>query len=59
MKLHGIKAKTKRPFRVMTDGIHSVPVAPDLLQRDFSRASRQVWTTDISYSTPSRRSPPV
>jgi len=50
MKLHGIKAKTKRRFKVTTDSNHSLPVAPDLLQRDFSPARPdQVWTTDITY----------
>lgn len=49
MKLHGIKAKTKRRFKVTTDSNHSLPVAPDLLQRDFSPARPdQVWTTDIT-----------
>ncbi|WP_085953580.1 MULTISPECIES: IS3-like element ISBxe1 family transposase [Burkholderiaceae] len=50
MKLHGIRAKTKRRFKVTTDSNHSLPVAPDLLQRDFSPARPdQVWTTDITY----------
>ncbi|MFX1670702.1 IS3 family transposase [Paraburkholderia sp. A2WS-5] len=50
MKLHGIKARTKRRFKATTDSSHNLPVAPNLLQRDFSPAKPdQVWTTDITY----------
>jgi putative transposase len=50
MKLHGIKARTKRRFKATTDSKHDLPVAPNLLQRDFSPAKPdQVWTTDITY----------
>jgi transposase InsO family protein len=50
MKLHGIKARTKRRFKATTDSKHNLPVAPNLLQRDFSPAKPdQVWTTDITY----------
>jgi transposase InsO family protein len=49
MKLHGIRAKTKRRFKVTTDSRHNLPVAPNLLQRDFSPARPdQVWSTDIT-----------
>jgi transposase InsO family protein len=51
MKLHGIKAKTKRRFKATTDSNHGLPVAPDLLQRDFSPARPdQAWSTDITIS---------
>ncbi|MBN3793301.1 IS3 family transposase [Burkholderia sp. Ac-20353] len=50
MKLHGIKARTKRRFKATTDSRHNLPVAPNVLQRDFSPAKPdQVWTTDITY----------
>lgn len=50
MKLHGIKARTKRRFEATTDSKHNLSVAPNLLQRDFSPAKPdQVWTTDITY----------
>ncbi|MCC8406025.1 IS3 family transposase [Paraburkholderia sp. MMS20-SJTN17] len=50
MKLHGIKARTKRRFKATTDSRHNLPVAPNLLQRDFSPTKPdQVWTTDITY----------
>ncbi|MGF6483489.1 transposase InsO family protein [Paraburkholderia sp. JPY419] len=50
MKLHGVKAKTKRRFKATTDSNHNLPVAPNLLQRDFSPGGPdQVWSTDITY----------
>ena len=50
MKLHGIKARGKRKFVVTTDSNHHLPIAPNLLERDFTaRQPDQVWTTDITY----------
>jgi len=38
------------PFKATTDSNHSLPVAPDLLQRDFSPARPdKAWSTDITY----------
>ena len=50
MRLAGIQAKTKRRFRCTTDSRHNLPVAPNLLNRDFSilRVNR-IWLTDITY----------
>ena len=50
MALHGIRAKTKRKFKATTNSAHRLPVAPNLIARDFSPAlPNQVWTTDITY----------
>ena len=50
MAQHGIRAKTKRKFKATTDSNHKLPVAPNLIARDFSPAlPNQVWTTDITY----------
>lgn len=50
MKKHGIRAKTKRKFRVTTDSKHKLPVAPNLLARNFSPAKpNQTWAGDITY----------
>jgi transposase InsO family protein len=47
---HGIRAKGKKKFVVTTDSRHHLPVAPDLVQRQFSpEAPNQVWTGDITY----------
>ena len=50
MKKNGIRAKTKRKFRVTTDSKHNLPIAPNLLERNFSPEKRdQVWASDITY----------
>ena len=45
MQQHGIKAKTKRKFVVTTDSRHSLPVAPDLVQRRFNPEAPDAKTT--------------
>ena len=50
MQKHGIRARCKRKFVVTTDSKHGLPIAPDLLQRNFSPAApNRVWTGDITY----------
>lgn len=50
MKLHGIRARGKRKFKATTDSAHGLPVAENLLNREFSPAApNRVWTSDISY----------
>lgn len=50
MAEHGIRAKTKRKFVVTTDSKHSLPVAPDLVQRRFTpQAPNQLLCGDITY----------
>jgi putative transposase len=45
-----IAAKSRRKFRCTTDSRHNLPVAPNLLARDFSPAAKnQSWVTDITY----------
>jgi hypothetical protein len=48
----------KRPYRVTTDSAHHKPIAPNVLDRrvDGWRVN-QAWVADITYSTPSQRSP--
>jgi transposase InsO family protein len=49
MREHGIRARHKRRYRV-TDSTHGIPVAPNLLNRNFAPAApNEVWTTDITY----------
>jgi len=61
MQQHGIRARGKRRFRIATtDSRHDLPIAPNLLDRNFAAARpNQVWVPDITYSTPSQRSPPL
>ena len=50
MKKHGIRAKTKRKFRVTTDSNHKQPVASNLLNRNFSpEKPNETWASDITY----------
>jgi len=50
MKLHGIKARGKRKYVVTTDSRHNLPIAPNLLNRNFQPAlPNTVWTGDITY----------
>ena len=50
MQLHGVRARGKRKFVVTTDSKHKLPIAPNLLQRNFTAcAPNQVWSSDITY----------
>lgn len=50
MQQHGIRAKSKRKFAVTTDSGHSLPVAPDLVQRRFTlEVPNRLWSGDITY----------
>lgn len=50
MQLHGIKARGKRKYKATTDSNHGLPVAPNLLNRQFRvHAPDRVWTSDITY----------
>ena len=50
MRENGITAKRVKKFRQTTDSRHSLPVAENVLGRNFSVARPdEVWTTDITY----------
>jgi putative transposase len=51
MQQHGIRARGKRRFHVMTtDSRHNLPIAPNLLNRNFTPAApNQAWAGDITY----------
>ena len=47
---NGIRARHKRRYRVTTDSRHGLPVATNLLNRQFTpEKPNQVWTSDITY----------
>jgi putative transposase len=49
MKEAGLAGKTKRRFKVTTDSKHSMPIAPNELNRQFAVAqSSQVYVGDIT-----------
>ncbi|MCL4659378.1 IS3 family transposase [Burkholderia multivorans] len=50
MSANGIRARHKRRYRVTTDSGHKLPVAPNVLNREFSPAEpNRVFTSDITY----------
>jgi putative transposase len=50
MREHGIRARHKRRYKATTDSRHGLPVAPNVLERNFAaQAPNQAWTADITY----------
>ena len=50
MRRDGLQARTKRRFKATTDSRHGHPVAPDILQRNFTPGEpNRVWAADITY----------
>jgi len=56
MRQAGLPAKSARPFHVTTQSAHLYPVAPNVLDRQFARATNpelaerdRVWAADITY----------
>lgn len=46
----GLRCKQKRKFKATTDSKHHLPVAPNLLDRQFAvSAPNKAWVTDITY----------
>ncbi|MGB5670730.1 MAG: IS3 family transposase [Sedimenticolaceae bacterium] len=56
MKRLNLVVKKKKRFVLTTDSGHGLPVAENLLNRDFAPEEKdRVWTTDITYSAPNLR----
>lgn len=50
MRKDGLKAKTVRKFKATTKSDHNLPVAKNLLNRDFTPAEpNKAWAADITY----------
>jgi putative transposase len=50
MREHGIRARHKRRYKATTDSTHGLPVAPNLLDRNFAPAvPNQAWAADLTY----------
>ena len=50
LRRQGLRAKAARKFKATTNSNHSLPVAENLLQQDFSAARpNQAWVGDITY----------
>jgi transposase InsO family protein len=49
MREHGLQARRPKRYRNTTDSEHSLPVAPNLLERRFdAEAPNRVWVADIT-----------
>ena len=50
MRKHRIRAKTKKKFKATTNSKHKLPVAANILNRNFNpRAPNKAWAGDITY----------
>ena len=50
MREHGIRARHKRRYKATTDSKHTLPIAENLLDRNFAPAApNQAWSSDITY----------
>ena len=50
MGLAGVKAKQKKKYKATTDSKHDLPVAPNLLERNFDVSEPDcVYCSDITY----------
>ncbi len=50
MRQRGLAARRRRRFHVTTDSRHGLPIAPNVLARDFACAvPDRTWVTDITY----------
>ena len=52
MQCMGLRAKAGRKYKLTTDSAHALPIAPNLLEQDFTQthasAPNQVWLSDIT-----------
>lgn len=49
-RIKRIRCKQKRKFKVTTDSEHNLPIAPNVLKRNFTvTAPNQAWVSDITY----------
>jgi transposase InsO family protein len=50
MKKAGLAARRRRRYQTTTDSKHAFPIAPNVLERDFTATGpNQAWVTDITF----------
>jgi transposase InsO family protein len=50
MRKNGIRSKTRKKYKATTDSNHDLPVAENILNRDFTAHARdKKWVSDITY----------
>ncbi len=49
-RANNLFARRKRKFKITTDSKHNYPIAPNILDRDFTvSGENQVWVSEITY----------
>jgi transposase InsO family protein len=60
MHRQDLRGVYRRKYVLTTDSTHQLPVAANILDRRFlGWQPNQAWLGDMTYGTPSQRSPPV
>lgn len=50
MRRHGVQSKMAKKFVITTDSKHTLSPAPDLIRREFTRATRdEAWVSDTTF----------
>ena len=50
MRVNNLFARRKRKFRFTTDSAHDYPIAPNILNQDFTVSrENQIWVSDMTY----------
>lgn len=50
MRTHGLAARRRKRFRTTTDSQHALPIAPNLLERDFTASTpNETWVGDVTF----------
>ena len=53
MQAERLRAKAARKYKATTNSNHTLPVAPNLLEQDFTAAAPNCkWVSDITYGAP-------
>jgi transposase InsO family protein len=53
MQHNGWRARAAKKFKATTNSNHRLPVAPNLLEQDFSaQKPNEKWVSDITYGVP-------
>jgi putative transposase len=56
----GLRCVQRHRFKTTTQSKHTLPVAENVVAQTFAPTRpNEIWVTDITYGTPSQRSPPV
>ena len=56
LRRQGLRARAAKRFKATTNSNHNLPVAPNLLEQDFTAtAANEQWVQDITYRTPGIR----